>query len=72
MNIYSKSYNESIQIIVKILNWIIENIKTDIVLLDDQSHLIFSFANGQVYIDKDYPNFPFERFSDTRPVQGAI
>ncbi len=61
INIYSKSYCEGIQEIIKILNWIIKNIKTDIVLLDEQSHLVFSFAKEQIYMDHDYPNFPFEK-----------
>lgn len=60
INIYSKSYCEGIREIIKILNWIIKNIETDIVLLDEQSHLIFSLADGQIYLDNDYPNFPFE------------
>lgn len=60
INVYNETYYEGLQEIVKILNWIIKNIETDIVLLDEQSHLILSLTQKQIYFDKNYLNFPFE------------
>lgn len=34
---------------------------TDIVLLDEQSHLVFSKVQKEIYYDKEYLNFPFEK-----------
>lgn len=59
INIYNKSYFEGLNDTVKILNWIIKNIESDIVLLDEQSHLVLSLTQNKIYFDKNYPHFPF-------------
>lgn len=60
INVYNKWYFEALDDIIKIINWISKKINTDIILLDEQSHLIFLNSKKELYYDKNYPNFPFE------------
>lgn len=61
INVYNKLYFEGVEDIVKIINWIAGEMNTDIVLLDEQSHLVFSKVQKEIYYDKEYLNFPFEK-----------
>ena len=60
INVYNKWYFEAVDDIIKIINWISKSSNTDIMLLDEQSHLVFLKSQKELYYDKNYPNFPFE------------
>ena len=64
IEIYDRSYDDGIRILIKILERLLGDGETDMILLDEQSRLIFSRVKQQIYMDKSYPHFPFRDLED--------
>lgn len=61
INVYNKLYEQAVDDISRIINWLIDRNKEDFLLFDDQSVPILYRKKGEVIVNKGYMYFPLKK-----------